>query len=278
MYKILLTLFFVGLLNAEVYDGIAIVVKDEAITLLDIKNEMKTSKVDAKQASDLLIRQKLEKIEIDERRISVSSTEVYDDIKQMAARNNMSISTLYDAIRDSNGLNSTELKEKIKQKLLSQKLYSAIAYSSVEEPSQREIKEYFEMNKEKYSHPSEFSVIIYESKDGARLQEKVSNPMIYAPDISMNEQVLAYDRVSPELAKLLQNTPLNSFTQVVPNGQGSFMSFYLKEIKSAGEGSIEGSKNEIINAIMAEKREQVLGDHFARLRHNTEINIIREVE
>ena len=41
MYKIFFTLLFTTLLNAQVYDGVAIVVKDKAITLLDIKTEMK---------------------------------------------------------------------------------------------------------------------------------------------------------------------------------------------------------------------------------------------
>lgn len=278
MYKILFTLFLATLLNAEVYNGVAIVVKDQAITLEDIKNEMKTSKVDSKAAVDLLIRQKLEKGEIDERKISVESSEVYDDIKQMAGRNNLSISEFYDAVRESNGLSSTELKEKVKQKLLSQKLYSAIAYASITEPSDNEIEEYFELHKDNYKHPSSFTVIIYDAKDKDRIQEKIDNPMFYSPDIATNEQVLPYDKISPELASLLERTALNSFTAVIPNGKGGFMSFYIKSIESAKEAGVESVRSQIVNSIMEEKREQVLGDYFARLRHNADINIIREVK
>lgn len=278
MYKLFSILLFVVTVNAAVYDGVAIVVKDQAITLLDIENEMKTSKLDAKKAADLLIRQKLESIEIKNRKISVSSSEVYDDIKKMAARNNLSISELYDAVRDANGLTSTEFKAKIKQKLLSQKLYSAIAYSSLSEPSEDEIKEYYKLHKDNYKHPSAFNVIIYEAKDKSKLQEKVDNPMFYSPEIATNEQVLPYDKISPELASLLEKTPLNHFTTIVPNGKGEFMSFYMKEIKSAQEGGLESVRNQIMNSIMEEKRELVLGNYFARLRHNADINVIRSVE
>lgn len=278
MYKIFFTLLFTGLLSAEVYDGVAIVVKDKAITLLDIKTEMKISKIDATKASDVLIRQKLEEVEIDERKITVNSSEVYDDIKKMAARNNFNISEFYDAVRDSNGMNSTEFKAKIKQKLLSQKLYQAIAYSALSEPSDLEVQEYYEMHKNNYQHPSAFTVIIYDSKDKTRLQEKIDNPMFYAPDIATNEQLLPYDQISPELASLLERTELNHFTNVVPNGKGGFMSFYMKEIESAATGGIESVRNQIVNSIMAEKREQVLSSYFARLRHNADINVIREVE
>jgi peptidyl-prolyl cis-trans isomerase SurA len=278
MSKIFLILLFIATLNAAVYDGVAIVVKDKAITLLDIEKEMQTSKVDAKKAADILIRQKLEAIETQERNIVVSSSEVYDDIKQMAGRNNMSISDFYDAVRDANGLSSTALKEKVRQKLLSQKLYSAIAYSSLSEPSESEIEEYYKLHKDNYKHPSAFTVIIYDAKDRSKLQEKVDNPMFYSPEIATNEQVLPYDRISPELASLLERTALNSFTPIIPNGKGGFMSFYIKEIKSAQEGGLESVRNQIMNSIMEEKRELILSDYFARLRHNADINVIRSVE
>ncbi|MEJ2414038.1 MAG: SurA N-terminal domain-containing protein [Sulfurimonas sp.] len=278
MRKILLVLLFTGFLEAKVYDGVAIVVKNEAITLEDIKNEMALSHLDVKKATDVLIRQKLEAAEIEERKITVSSSEVYDDIKKVASRNNMSISDFYDAVREANGLTSTQLKEKIKQKLLSQKLYSAIAYSSMEEPSDEEIEEYFKLHQDDYKHPASFTVVIYDAKDKSLLQEKVDNPMFYSPDIATNEQVLPYDRISPELAKLLTKTEVHGFTPVIPNGKGGFMSFYLKSVESAREGGVESVKNQIINAIMADKREVVLNDYFARLRDNAEINIIRMPE
>ena len=278
MYKILLTLMFSMLLNAEIYDGVAIVVKDRAITLYEIKKEMQTSKVDAQKASDILIRKRLEEVETQERKITVGSSEVFDDIKKTAARNNLNISEFYEAVRESSGLSSTELKEKVKHKLLSQKLYSAIAYSSVSQPSDEAVQEYYDMHKENYKHPSSFTVIIYQAKDKSRLEEKVNNPMFYSPDIATNEQVLPYDRISPELASLLSRTAINSFTAVIPDGKDGYMSFYIKEVESAAEGGVDSVKNQIVNSIMAEQREQVLGDYFARLRHNADINIIRMPE
>ncbi|MBA1438507.1 MAG: peptidyl-prolyl cis-trans isomerase [Epsilonproteobacteria bacterium] len=275
MKKILLLVLFALFLDAQVYDGIAVVVKDEAITLEDIKKEMKISHVDVKTATDTLIRQKLEAAEIKERQITVSSSEVYDDIKKIASRNNMSISDLYDAVREANGLGSTQFKEKIRQKLLSQKLYSSIAYASIDEPSQEEIEEYFELHKEEFNHPASFFVVIYDAKNKELLEKKVNNPMFLSPQIAMNEQELPYDRISPELAALLSKTQLHTFTPIVPNGKGGFMSFYLKSLKSTKEDGIESVKNQIINAIMAQKREVILSDYFARLRDNADINIIR---
>jgi hypothetical protein len=275
MYKIILALLLAATVEAKVYDGVAVVVADKAITLLDIKKEMQTDRVDAKKATDILIRKKLESLEIKKRNISVSSSEVYDDIKKMAERNHMSVSDFYDAVREANGLSSEQLKAKVKQKLLSQKLFGAIAMSSMSEPGEEEIKDYYELHKNEFKHPASFSVVIYESKNKNLLKEKVDNPMFYSPQIASNEQVLPYGRISPELASLLSRTKVGAFTPVVPNGKGGFMSFYVKSVESAKEAGVEKLRPQIINAIMAEKREAVLSDYFARLRDNADINIIR---
>jgi len=278
MYKTVLSLLLASLLNAAIYDGVAIVVKDKAITLLDIKEKMQETHANAKVASDLLIRQKLEEIEREDRKITVTSTEVFDDIKKTAQRNNLSISDFYEAVRNANGLSSTQLKEKIKQKLLTQKLYLAIAYTSVEEPSEEDIQEYYDLHKENFKHPSEFTVIIYQSKDESRLQEKIDNPMFYSPDIQQNEQVLPYTKISPELAKLLTKTELNHFSTIVPDAKKGYMSFYIKSLKSAKESGLESVRDQMLNAIMGEQREAVLSNYFARLRQNTRIKTLRVPE
>ena len=275
MKKIVVFVVFAALAYAKVYDGVAVVVKNQAITMLDIKQAMHNEHLNVKQATDKLIRQKLEAAEIKERKITVSSSEVYDDITKMAQRNNMTISDFYDAVRNANGLSSTELKKKVKQKLLSQKLYQAIAYASIDEPTEEEIREYYELHKQNFKHPASFDVIIYDAKSKEILQEKVDNPMFYSPEIATNEQQLPYNRISPELASLLERTPVDHFTPVIPNGKGGFMSFYVKSVESAKEAGIEGVKSQIVNAILAQKREVVLSDYFARLRDNADINIIR---
>jgi len=273
--KILFIILFSLTLNAELVNGVALVVKGSAITLFDINKEVKNSKVKVSQAVDILVRKKLEELEIKERKINVASGEVYDDIKKTADRNNMSINDFYEAVRESNGMSSTELKEQIKQKLLSQKLYSAIAYSSISQPDENDIQEYYDLHKNDFAHPSAFDVVIYVTKEKARLQEKIDNPMFYSPDIQMNPQKLPYSRISPELAGLLEKTAQNTFTPIVPDGKGGYMSFYIKDIETAKESGIESVRSQIINLIMGSKREQVLGEYFTRLKLNADIQTIR---
>ena len=278
MYKFLIILATSLSLSANMVAGVAIVVKDRAITLHDIQKEMRVSGTNKEAAINKLIRQKLEESEVKARKISVSSTEVYDDIKQTAKKNNMSIGSLYEAALNSNGMSSSELKAKIKQKLLAQKLYGSIAYSKASKPSENELKEYYDLHKDSFSHPESFTTVIYQTADKAVLSQKIQNPMFYAPQIQTQEQELFYKKIDPNLARLLQSTRVNSFTQIVPDGQGGFVSFYLKAIKGASGLGFEKMKNKIENIILAKKREQVLSDHFARLKDNAEIRVLRTID
>jgi len=275
MNKLFLTLLLGAALSAKMINGVAVVVTDKPITLYDIKEEMKLTKADERRATNMLIRQKLESIEIEKRHIAVTSSEVYDDIKKTAAANNMSINQFYEAVREANGLSSSELKEKIKHKLQSQQLYMAIAYKNMEEPSEEEIKAYYELHKNTLSHPNSFTTTIYISQDKELLTKKSTNPMFYSPDIQENEQILEYNKLAPELAQLLAKTPIGSFTPVLPNGRGGFMSFYIKNVAAGKTATLSSMRNQIVNAMMGDKREQVLSDYFARLVNSDNVKHIR---
>jgi hypothetical protein len=187
----------------------------------------------------------------------------------------MSVSEFYEAVLNSNGLSSSELKEKIKEKLLSQKLYMSIAYSKLSQPTENELKEYYELNKKRLSHPSGFIVDVYQSGSKNALVEKIQNPMSMASNVRIAEQELPYEKISPELAEILNNTDVSTFSQIISDGKGGYISFYLKGLKGAKNLSFEQLKIEIENEIAAKQREQVLGDYFARLRENADIKVLR---
>ena len=278
MYQIILVLLMGTLLSAEMINGVSVVVKGEAITIRDVKDEMQLSKVNATNATDILIRKKLEAAEIQERKITVDVSEVYDDIKKVSALNKMSVDEFYDAVRESNGISSAEFKEKTREKLLSQKLYSAIAYSSMSMPDEDELKEYYQLHKGDFSRPKAFSVIIYSSANEDALRKKITTPMFISDEVKVEEREIPYDTISPELAKLLEKTEDKSFTPVIMDQKGSHMSFYMVEAKKPQASSYEDVKNQISNAVMGQKREQALSEYFARLRGNADIQIVREVK
>ncbi len=274
MKFLLLILFFVTL-QAKTVDGIAIMVKDQPITLYEITKAMEENNIPQEQAVELLERKKLEEIEIKERHISASKQEIFEDIQRMAEQNKMSVIELYQAIQSSQGLSEKKLKEKIKEKILNQKLYNAIAFSHLEQPNDEEIEEYYQLHQKEFQKPSSYSVLIYQCPDKNLLQEKIDNPMFYSPEVTSEERTLEAAKMNPRLAELLDKTPLSSFTQVIPSPDGGFMSFYLKEKGASGTLDLEAIRPQISSALMGQKRETILKDYFDRQRLNADIKVIR---
>ncbi len=275
MYKVLFFILLSLGLQAKMIDGVAILVQDEPITMLEITDAMTLSHLDQTKTIDLLIRKKLEDQEIKARKITVGEDEVIDEIKRMAAQNNMSVSQFYEAVASSQNLTSEQVQKEMKERLLSQKLFQAIAYVRMDEPSEQEIKDYYELNKAKFNHPQSFSTIIYEAKAQNLLQQKIDNPMFYSAEIGHKEQVFEYNKIAPQLAELLEKTPINHFSEIIPNGKDGFVSFYIQDITKSEEFKIESMKAQIENMIMADKREQVLREYFDRARLNANIKTLR---
>jgi hypothetical protein len=53
------------------------------------------------------------------------------------------------------------------------------------------------------------------------------------------------------------------------------MSFYVREKQNVVTEELESIRPQIANAIVAEKRSQVLNDYFTRLRLSADIKVIR---
>ena len=279
MLKLILSLFIaLNVMAATTINGIAILVKDQPITLYDIQTEMDKKHLSLDNTVKKLIRHKLQEIEVKERHLHVSSQEVYEEIEKMAEQNKLTIMQLYDVIFKERKLSEKEFKEELKNNMLNKKLFNAIAFSHMEQPTPDEEEEYYRLHIDDFTHPESFTVGIYSAASKERLQEKMDNPMFHAPDVKYESNTLVYDAINPRLAEMLNKTEVHRFTPMIPAPNGKHMSFYVEEKNNVAVQPLEEVRTQIANMIMGENREQVLGDYFDRLRLNADIKIIRMPE
>ncbi len=274
MIRIFLLVFLAVSLHAQIINGVAILVKDEPITMMDVAKEMEKHGNDKNKAADALIRQKLEELEIKERKISVTKKEVHDDVVKIAAKNGMKANEFYESIYSMQKITQSEFKEQIKKKILNQKLYAAIAFSHIDEPSKTDIEEFYNLHKAEYEHAGKYDVIVYVSGSKESLESVRNNPMMVAADVSSQPQTLEYGKINAQLARLMEVTPLKTFTPVV-TVQDRYMMFLVQKKYDLVKQPLKTVTAQISNQIMGEKRQQVLNDYFTRLRMNADIKIIR---
>jgi len=276
MNKLLLLFSFAPLLFADTIGGIAVTVDDETITLYEIKQEQEISKQNIKNTVDQLIREKLEHIEAKKRNISVSNQEVLDDLNKMAEQNNMTLTQLFEAMSSVRHLSESQTKRKTKEKILKEKLFNAIAMSQIEEPTEDEIQEFYELHLSEYQIPKSIDTVVYLCEDKNALQQKISNPMMYLPQVTTQNQTLQTAKMNPRLVQLLMKTSDSSFTPILPQmGKSGHMAFYVLRKNELNSPSLEVIRPQVQNQMVQANREQILNDHFQRMRLNADVKVLR---
>jgi peptidyl-prolyl cis-trans isomerase SurA len=275
MRPLLLSALLASFLWSAPIGGVAVLVKNSPITLYEVQQEMKQSNTSAQQSADTLIRKKLEQLEAVEKKITVSSAEIQEELERMAKQNNLSMEQFLDAMQTVRGLSKNDLKAKIEENIKGQKLYSAIAFSKMAQPTPDEEAEYYQLHQEDFSKPESFSVTIYLAPSQEILQAKITDPMHNIEAVSSKDETIAFNAINPQLAQILNKVPVGNFSTILPNGKDGFMSFYIREKNNITTESLDSSRPQIANAIMGEKRNQVLNDYFTRLRLSADIKVIR---
>jgi parvulin-like peptidyl-prolyl isomerase len=273
--SLLLSSLLLATLWSAPIGGVAIMVKNSPITLYEVQQEMKQSKTSAQVSADTLIRKKLEQLEAVEKKISVTPAEIQEELERMAKQNNLSMEQFFDAMQTARGISHDELKEKVEENLRGQKLYSSIAFSKMAQPSAQEEAEYYQLHLNEFSQPERYDVIAYTSTSAEALQAKIEDPMRNIETVMSKDEKIPSKSINPQLAQILNNIEVGKFGPILPNGKNGFMSFYMKDKPNLVTENLDSVRPQISNAIMGEKRNQVLNDYFTRLRLSADIQVVR---
>jgi len=236
---------------------------------------MKQSGTNANQSADTLIRKKLEQLEAQEKKITVSSAEINEELARMAAQNKLSMEQFLNAMQTVRGLSEKDLRARVEESIKGQKLYSSIAFSKMGQPTAEEENEYYQLHMDEFSRPESFEVTTYVSPSQEALTAKIADPMRHIESIESKDETIAYAKINPQLAQLLNKIPNGSFSPVLPNGKNGFMSFYMRDKLNVVTENLDTVRPQIANAILGEKRNQVLNDYFTRLRLSADIKVLR---
>ena len=271
---ILSSLLFTFALSAPI-GGVAVLVKNNPITLYEITQEMKQSGADATKSADALIRKKLEQLEAKEKKISVTPSEVKEEMERMAKQNNLTVEQFLDAMKTARGIDETTLKEKIEESIRGQKLYNSIAYSKMAQPTPAEEADYYQLHLDEFSHPQSYDITSYVAPSSESLQAKIDDPMRDIPNINTKDENIPAAKINPQLAQILNKIEVGKFGPILPNGNNGFISFYMRDKQNLVTEPLDSVRPQIANMIMSETRNQVLNDYFTRLRLSADIKVLR---
>lgn len=277
MKKIILILIFAILnINAQIIDAIAIDVNGEPITTLEIEAVQAKLNMSKKASVEALIKDRLEKSAIEKANITVSPEEVDAKIEQIAEARRLTKEQMREALAK-RGLSWSSYKKQLEIEIKKEKFFAQNIASNIERPTDNDLRLYYETHKDKFSSDtptSQISLIAYSSNSSTKLREAIQNPMRVIDGVKQQSVLASSSDMNPRLFKIIESTPEGTFTKPINTGRG-FVAYFVKSKSNQGVGGFEVVKNRVAMAWLAEEREKALKNFIDKLKNSADIRVIR---
>ncbi|PAF47462.1 hypothetical protein BKH41_07750 [Helicobacter sp. 12S02232-10] len=259
----------------DIVGGIAITVNGDPITLYQIEQAQKDLKISKKKAIDMLIAQRIKAQEIKRLNINVDDSRIEEEIENIAKHNGMDRDNFVSALINQ-GINYGKYKDELKEQIQTQELLRNVLLSNVNTAGETEMREYYNKHKEEFSIPKEVETIRYVSKDPEALKKALGNPMMKISGVDRGEEKISLEALNPQVAQVFIKTDKNAFTPILNAGEGSYVSFFIKDKIGHIEVPFEQAKNFIAQKLVEGSQDRILDEYFEKIRVKAKINIIRE--
>ncbi len=261
-------------LEDKVVGGISLLVNGSPITLYQIQEEQKKSKVSKAQARDRLIAERIKNQEIERLKIHVDDDKLDQEMAMMAQQQGMDLDHFKQMLMAEGHYKL--YRDQLKEHLEMQELLRNILLTNVDTSSETKMREYYNKHKEQFSIPTEIETVRYTSTNQEDLERAMADPNLEIPGVSKANEKIEMKTLNSQIAQVFISHEQGSFTPVMNGGGGQFITFYIKEKKGKNEVSFSQAKQFIAQKLVEESKDKILEEHFEKLRVKSRIVMIRE--
>ncbi len=261
-------------LEDKVVGGISLLVNGSPITLYQIQEEQKKSKVSKAQARDRLIAERIKNQEIERLKIHVDDDKLDQEMAMMAQQQGMDLDHFKQMLMAEGHYKL--YRDQLKEHLEMQELLRNILLTNVDTSSETKMREYYNKHKEQFSIPTEIETVRYTSTNQEDLERAMADPNLEIPGVSKANEKIEMKTLNPQIAQVFISHEQGSFTPVMNGGGGQFITFYIKEKKGKNEVSFSQAKQFTAQKLVEESKDKILEEHFEKLRVKSRIVMIRE--
>ncbi|WP_120881735.1 SurA protein [Helicobacter pylori] len=261
-------------LEDKVVGGISLLVNGSPITLYQIQEEQKKSKVSKAQARDRLIAERIKNQEIERLKIHVDDDKLDQEMAMMAQQQGMDLDHFKQMLMAEGHYKL--YRDQLKEHLEMQELLRNILLTNVDTSSETKMREYYNKHKEQFSIPTEIETVRYTATNQEDLERAMADPNLEIPGVSKANEKIEMKTLNPQIAQVFISHEQGTFTPVMNGGGGQFITFYIKEKKGKNEVSFSQAKQFIAQKLVEESKDKILEEHFEKLRVKSRIVMIRE--
>ncbi len=273
---IIVVLFSIVNINAQIIDAIAIDVNGEPITTLEIEAVQAKLNMSKKASVEALIKDRLEKSAIEKANITVFPEEIDAKIEQIAQARRLTREQMREMLAK-RGLSWDSYKKQLEIEIKKEKFFTQNIASKIQRPTDNDLRLYYETHKDKFSSDtptSQLSLIVYSSNSSRKLREAIQNPMRVIDGVKQESILVSSSDINPKLFNIINSTPEGSFTKPINTGRG-FVAYFVKSKSTQRVEGFESVKNRVAMAWLAEERVKAVKNFVDKLKNSADIRIIR---
>ena len=273
---IIVVLFSIVNINAQIIDAIAIDVDGEPITTLEIEAVQAKLNMSKKASIEALIKDRLEKGAIEKAKITISPEEIDAKIEQIAQVRRLTQEQMREALTK-RGLSWERYRKQLEIEMKKEKFFAQNIASNIQRPTDDDLRLYYETHKDKFSldaPTSQISLIAYSSNSSRKLREAMQNPMRVIDGVKQQSILASSSDMNPKLFSIISSTPEGTFTKPINTGRG-FVAYFVKSKSNQGIGGFESIKNKVAMVWLAEERAKAVKNFVDKLKNSADIRIIR---
>jgi peptidyl-prolyl cis-trans isomerase SurA len=264
---LILSLLF-SLSEARVLDAIAVTVDGEAITTAEIRAVREQMGISRKEAIDILIQDRLQKIAIKD--IKVPESDIDKKIEMIAKQNNITVSKMQKVLKGQ-GTSWTQYRSNIRKAMKKEKFFVQKVAKEMPQATDEKLMTYYRQHQNEFVIPASISVTEYSATTKNALERFMKTQQgIEGKAVEMDTSTL-----NPTMLQMMLRTPTGRFTQ--PLNAGDRYVIYRVESKN-GQAQIpfEQAKPLLAGKWQQEQREKALKDYFKKMRTGAVIEFIRK--
>lgn len=273
MKYLFLLVLFIGVMNAEIIDGVAIKVDGNIITLYQIKELEKKDNIDENKAKDILIKERIKENEIKRLGIKVDDAKVEDEINNIAVSNGITRDELEKAIK-AQGMDFETYKKDLKERIINRELMQKILQNSPNITNEDDLKRYYDENQTEFAFPTKIKVTSYTSDSDVALQQFLRNPMALNPNIVSKDEEINIKELPQQIVNIFLQTPDKKFTPVLNSGN-TLIVFFIKEKTDKEILPFDEIRTIVLQKYTQARENDILNDYFDKIRANANIEFLR---
>jgi parvulin-like peptidyl-prolyl isomerase len=255
--------------QATMVDAIALIVEGEAVTTAEINAVQRQMGISKKEATDLLIQDRLQKVAMND--IAIDENDVDMKIANIAAQNNLTVSKMQQILKEQ-GSSWSSYRSTIKDAMKKEKFYQEKVVASLPTPNEEELKLFYANHKNVFVIPATVTMMEYSAASETSIKNFLA---------TKNTQGIHTQKVTKEtkdlnsglLSSILQ-TQDGSFTRPL-NAGDRYITYKILSKNGTSAMPFEAAQGAVEAQWRQQQQTKALKDYFEKMKTSADIQRLR---